>query len=362
MANKKAKKIRVAIVGPSMEVLGGQSIQAERLIRAFGGDNEIDLALIPNNPKLQFFSFLQDVRLVRTIFTSFKFLWILLTKLGKFDVVHIFSSGTTSYLISTLPPLFVSKIFGKHVILNYHTGEAEAHLRDWGWYATSSMREFDKIVVPSQFLVDVFSKFKLRSESIFNFVEADKFSFRQRKPLKANFLSNRTFEKHYNVSCSVKAFKKIQEKYPDAKLSVVGFGSQEAKLKKLANDLELKNVEFLGRISQEKMPGVYDSADVYLNSSVVDNMPLSVIEAFSCGLPVVSSNAGGIPYIVEDGETGLLSETNDCDALAENACKLLENEELAQKIIDKAHRECVKYSWTEVRDKWRRLYLDLASR
>ena len=141
-----------------------------------------------------------------------------------------------------------------------------------------------------------------------------------------------------------------------------GFGSAEGSLKKLASDLELKNVEFIGRVSQEKMPEVYDSSDIYLNSSVVDNMPLSIIEAFSCGLPIVSSNAGGISYLVEDGKTGLLSEMDDCDALAENARKLLENEELAQKIIDKARRECVKYSWSKVRDKWRSLYLDLASR
>ena len=182
MANSGSKKIKVAIVAPSIKVLGGQSIQAERLIRAFSSDDNIDLNLIPNNPKLSSLSFLQNVRLLRTIVTSLKFLWVLLTMLGKFDVVHIFSSGTTSYLISTLPPLFISKCFGKHVILNYHTGEAEDHLRDWGWFATSTMKEFDKIIVPSQFLVDVFSRFKLRSESIFNFVESEKFGFRERIP------------------------------------------------------------------------------------------------------------------------------------------------------------------------------------
>lgn len=362
MANSVSKKIRVAVVAPSMEILGGQSIQARRMIDAFEIDERIDLKLIPNNPKLKLFSFLQNVRGLKTFATSIKFWWLLITGLIKFDVVHVFSSGTTSYLISTLPPLFVSKFYGKHVILNYHTGEAEAHLRDWAWITSFSMREFDKIIVPSQFLVDVFERFDLKAESIFNFVESEKFNFRERNPIKPNFLSNRTFEKHYNVSCTLEAFKRIQAKYAGASLTVAGFGSEEERLKELARDLELTKVEFIGRVSQEKMPAVYDSADIYLNSSVVDNMPLSIIESFSCGLPVVSSNAGGIPYLVSDGETGLLSEKNDFDALAANACKLLENEELAQRIIDKARQECVKYSWLRVRDKWRNLYSEIVSR
>ncbi|NNE97651.1 MAG: glycosyltransferase family 4 protein [Pyrinomonadaceae bacterium] len=362
MADNATDKIKVAVVAPSMEVLGGQSIQANRLIDAFAKDEEIELTLIPNNPRLKYFSFIQNIRILRTLATSIKFWWLLATRLAAYDLVHVFSSGTTSYVISTLPPLFVSKFFGKHVILDYHTGEAEEHLRNWGWLATSSMREFDAIVVPSQFLVDVFAEFKLKAESIFNFVEAEKFIFRKRETLKPAFLSNRTFEKHYNVASTLRAFKKIQEKYSDAQLIVAGFGNEEAELVALARELDLKNVEFIGKVSQDEMPSVYDSADIYLNSSVVDNMPLSIIEAFSCGLPVVSSNAGGIPYIVEDGETGLLAHKNDHAALAQQACKLLENRELARKIIEKAHKECVKYRWSKIRYKWRSLYLDLLNR
>jgi glycosyltransferase involved in cell wall biosynthesis len=110
------------------------------------------------------------------------------------------------------------------------------------------------------------------------------------------------------------------------------------------------------------MPNIYGQADIYLNASIIDNMPLSIIEAFSCGLPVVSTNAGGIPYICENGETALLVEKNDYEALARGAIKLLEDQELAGKIAFQARQECRKYSRENICAEWREIYQKLASR
>jgi glycosyltransferase involved in cell wall biosynthesis len=87
-------------------------------------------------------------------------------------------------------------------------------------------------------------------------------------------------------------------------------------------------------------------------------MPLSIIEAFSCGLPVVSTDAGGIPYIVENGETGLLVKTNDYRALAQQAIRLVKDENLAQNIIRKASEESRKYSRINALNNWKELYRD----
>lgn len=348
-------KKKILIVATSMDVIGGQSIQAKRLLDAFADDKEIELGFVPNNPRTVF----QNIRFIRTIFTSLKFWWLLLKNIPKYDAVQVFSSATTGYLIATLPPLFISKIFRKKVILNYHSGEAEKHINTWRLTAKPTMKIFDKIVVPSQFLVDVFDKFDLPAEAIFNFVDTKKFKFCERKTLRPNFLSNRNFEAHYNVSCIIRAFAVIQKEYSEAKLNIAGFGSEEEKLKNLVAELNLKNVSFLGKVANDEMPKLYDEADIYLNSSIVDNMPLSLIEAFSAGIPVVSSTAGGIPYIVKHGETGLLVELNDCQALADESIKLLQNQELAQKIITQSKREVEKYSTEEVVESWRKFFLEI---
>ncbi len=356
MQTETSEKIKVAIVATSMRVIGGQSIQAKRLIDAFANDEKIELTFIPNNPDNTF----QNIKILRTIFTSVKFWWLLFRQIPKVKVVHIFSAAMTGYVIATLPPLFFAKLFGKKIILNYHSGELELHIKNWKRTALPTMTKFDEIIVPSQFLVDVFAKFSLKAKAIYNFVDSKNFTFRQRKSLRPIFLSNRNFEAHYNISDILRAFQIIQKTLPNAKLIVAGFGSEEAQLKQLTSDLSLVNVEFIGKVENDKMPQIYDQADVYLNSSVVDNMPLSFIEAFACGLPVVSYSTGGIPYIVKNGQTGLLVTQNDFEGLANQAIKLLQNQQLADQIIINAKAEVEKYSWENVQDNWSELYVSMA--
>jgi L-malate glycosyltransferase len=346
------QKIKVVLAAPSMRQIGGQSIQANRLLEAFADSENIDFFFVPNNPETAF----QNIKFLRTIFASLKFFRLLSAHIREADIVHIFSSATSGYIIATLPPLLFAKVYGKKTILHYHSGELEEHLKRWKFTALPTIKMFDEIIVPSQFLVDVFAKFDVKAKAIFNFVESNRFAFKERKPVCPVFLSNRNFESHYNVSDILRAFQIIRKSLPESRLIVAGFGSEETKLKKLAKDLNLANVEFIGKIPNEKMPEIYNRADIYLNASIVDNMPLSFIEAFACGLPIVSYATGGIPYIVETGKTGVLVAQNDYKALANEALKLLENQDLTQQIISDAHSEIKKYSFDEVKEKWSKVF------
>jgi glycosyltransferase involved in cell wall biosynthesis len=143
---------------------------------------------------------------------------------------------------------------------------------------------------------------------------------------------------------------------------VAGGGSQRASLESLARDLKLRNVEFRGRIPPEKMHTLYDEAHIFLNSSNIDNMPGSILESFASGLPVVSTNAGGIGFIVSHEKNGLLVPRNDHDAMASCAIRLLESPELAASIARNAYEESSAYTWPGVRDAWLATYARLAGR
>ena len=352
------KTVKVLIVAPAAPLLGGQAIQARRLVEKFRAESALQVDLQPVNP--QFFPALQRIKYVRTVLTTAKYLFDLFVKIPRYDVIHIFSASYFSFLLAPTPAVLIARLFRKKTILNYRSGEAEDHLKRWRT-AIPTIRLFDKIIAPSGYLVDVFAKFGLRAQSIFNFVDTENYVFRQRDSLKPVFLSNRNFEELYNVGCTLRAFGIIQNKYPEAKLIVAGDGAEREKLHQLAVNLELENVEFLGLMSQEQMPELYNRADVYLNSPNIDNMPNSIIEAFAAGTPVVSTAAGGIPYIVETGETGLLVGVGDSEALASEAIRLIEDKSLAQKIIANARRNCVKYSWENVHGHWLDIYRNLAS-
>jgi len=140
-------------------------------------------------------------------------------------------------------------------------------------------------------------------------------------------------------------------------LVVAGDGQQREMLHALARELGLNNVEFVGQVPPGRMASLYEDADVYLNAPLIDNMPNSVVESFAAGLPVVTSRAGGIPYIVRHEENGLLVDCDDHRELAAQALRLLANPDLALRLADGARGEVLaKYNWPAVHDQWRAVY------
>jgi glycosyltransferase involved in cell wall biosynthesis len=270
--------------------------------------------------------------------------------------VHAFSASYWSFLLAPVPAMLMGRLFGKGVVLNYRSGEADDHLSRWRT-AAPLMRLAHLIIVPSGYLVDVFARHGLKATAVPNFVEIEHLPYRLRNPVRPLFLSNRNFEEHYNVSCVLRAFARIQARAPQAKLVVAGDGPLRERLQSEARDLGLRNVTFCGAVAPDRMAVLYDDADVYLNAPDIDNMPNSILEAAACGLPVVTSNAGGIPYIVRDGVTALLTPPNDDAALAAAAIRLLEKPDLASGLAAAARAEVLeRYVWPAVELGWMETY------
>ena len=349
--------LRVLIVAASLDILGGQAVQAERLVRHLQQEPGVEVSFLPINPRLPGkLRKLQSIKYVRTLTTSILYWLNLLREVRKYDVIHVFSASYLSFLIAPTPAILVSKLYGRKIVLNYHSGEAEDHLRRWRRSTIPILNLTHAIAVPSEYLVRVFADFGLKATAIFNIIELDKFVFRERNQLRPLFLSNRNLEAHYGVDCVLRAFALVQQQIPEAVLTVVGDGSQRQALETLAAELNLKQTSFTGRVEHDEILAYYATADVFLNASRIDNQPLSILEAFACGLPVVTTNAGGIPDIVTDGETGFVVDIDDHQTLAQRAMQLLSNDNIAATMTRKAREECRKYTWEVVCDRWLCLY------
>jgi len=357
------KPIRLLLVAPALRILGGQAVQANYLREHLGREPHFEVSFVPHNPRLPGpLRLLQSIKYVRTLVTSFVYCMNLLIQVPRNDIVHTFSASYLSFLLAPAPAILIGRLFKKKVVLNYRSGEAEDHLRTWPRTSVPIMRLADELIVPSQYLIDVFWKFGLRATAVANIFDPERFKFKERKPLRPIFLSNRNLYPLYNVACILRAFAKIQHTYPDARLIIAGDGSQRPSLEALARDLKLQNVEFRGRVAPHKMHELYDEAHIFLNSSNIDNMPGSILESFATGMPVVSTSAGGIRCIVTHEQTGLLVPRNDHDAMAAWAMCLLESPELASNIARNAYEECANYKWDAVREKWLAAYTRLAGR
>jgi glycosyltransferase involved in cell wall biosynthesis len=349
-------KLQVAIVAPSLGILGGQAVQADRLLHAWRDDPDVEAWLVPVNPAPpRPLRFAARVKYLRTVVTELTYFARLARELPRADVVHVFSASYFSFLLAPLPAILVARALGRPVILNYRSGEAPDHLKRSA-IARAALARVDRNVVPSRFLVDVFASFGIDATIVPNIVDPERFRFCERAVLRPRLLSTRNFEPLYNVACTLRAFRVVQDRSPEATLTLVGGGSEEPALRALAGRLGLKHVTFAGRVSPETIADYYTAHDVYIQSPNIDNMPTSVLEAYASGLPVVSTEAGGVPAILTNGEHGLLAPLNDHQTLATRVLSLLDDPALARRLTRAAYSACQECTWPRVRRQWLHLY------
>jgi L-malate glycosyltransferase len=349
-------RLKIAVVAPSLRILGGQSVQAERLLQAWRSDPDVEAWLVPiDPPPPAWLRFTRSIKYVRTAVTQLTYAPSLVRAIRQADVVHVFSASYASFLLAPLPAIVAARAAGKPVVLNYHSGEAPDHLAR-SRTARIVLRHTACNVVPSSFLVNVFAQFGLGAVAVPNTIDLDRFPFRTRSGRATRLLSTRNFEDNYNVACTLRAFRLVQHRCPSASLTLVGGGAHESRLRTLASELNLRNVTFAGRLPPDAIAEVCAAHDLFVQSPDVDNMPLSVLEAFASGLPVVSTRAGGVPSILEHGVHGLLAPVGDHTALADHVLTLMARPSLAARLAAAARASCEAYTWGSVRPQWLRVY------
>jgi L-malate glycosyltransferase len=350
------RPMRVAIVAPTLSYVGGQAVQADLLLKYWANDPSVEARFIPIDPELPaWIRWTQRLRYVRTVFRM-PFYWANLWRnLKNVDIAHIFSASYWAFLLAPFPALLIARLRGKKTLINYHSGEARDHLARWRT-ALPILRRADRLVVPSMYLADVFREFGLDAQVAPNFVDFNQFRYRRRYPARPCLICSRGFGAYYSVDLVVRAFARIKSEFPDAHLCLLGEGEQEPQVRALVRELGLADVQFAGTVSRAAVGRYYDEADIFINASWLDNMPLSILEAFASGIPVVTTAPGGIKYLVEHERTGLLCEPGDWQTLAANVIRLLRDPGLALRLADHAFEESRKYGWEAVRGQWLDVY------
>jgi glycosyltransferase involved in cell wall biosynthesis len=324
-------------------------------------DPAVKVRLLPIDPAFPFLlRWLERVPLLRTLIRQPVYMFDLWRELKDADIAHIFSASYWSFMVAPAPALMMARLRGKKALIHYHSGEARDHLRRFR-SAPSVLRRADRLVVPSGHLVEVFREFGLDAHAIPNIVDASQFSFRVRRPLRPHLVCTRGFHPYYGIDIVVRAFAEVQKMYPEARLDLVGGGPLENEIRNLVREMKLTGVYFKGVAAHSEIGRFYDHADIFINASRLDNMPVSILEAFASGLPVITTEPEGMRHLVEHGRTGLLSTPGDAAALAQNVIRVLQDSELSERLALNALREMDRYSWPVVREQWLEVYRTLAS-
>ena len=212
-------------------------------------------------------------------------------------------------------------------------------------------------VAPSGYLYNAFAKAGFSNLILIpNTIELVEYPFKERTVFKPNLLWVRSFAEIYNPLMAVQVLEKLYQRYPEATLTMVG-PDKDGSLA-LCEAYARKNslpVHFTGRLSKKDWTSLAQDHDVFISTTNFDNTPVSVMEAMALGLPVVSTNVGGMPYLIDDNIDGLLSPPDEVVAFSEKISDLLSQTAHTKEMAAKARLKVTSYDWSVVKEQWNKV-------
>ena len=284
-----------------------------------------------------------------------KAVFALLSKGRKYDVFHIHACSDRGFLPAILG-INIGRLLKKRIVLTFHGGGAEGFFKRKQGLVKRYLSKTTANIVLSGFIGRVFDQYGIPYTVIPNMLESDDSAFRARTEIKPKFIGIRSFTETYNIKCTLKAFEAVRKKYPDASLTLLGDGPLRAELEQYVSDHRLQNVTFVGQVPNTEIYRYLNDADIMVSSSRFDNMPVSVLEGFKAGLLVISSNVGGVPYMIEDGKNGLLFDSDNDAQMAGKMIAAVEHPETSLRMIENARHCLDAYKWETCRGKLLALY------
>jgi len=223
------------------------------------------------------------------------------------------------------------------------------------------LRSASIVIAPSQYLSRQLRPFTSANIIVFPYgVSMDRFQYRLRTKLEPKLITMRGFHSIYCPWVAVETVAILGKDYPDISLIMSGGNKKDGSLERTKkiiqeNDIE-KKVTITGHIGSPYLETFLMSSDILLNMPIIDNTPVSVIQAMACGLCIVSSNVGGLPDLIQDGIDGLLVPPNDPQALAAAVRRLLTEPGLAPRISENARKKAEQYNWSVILPQWEVLF------
>lgn len=355
-----SKQLRLALVGPLPPPSGGMANQCRQLARLLGEEGvpvEVVQVNAPYRP-----AWAAKLKGVRALFRLIPYKLALWRAIGRNDVMHVMANSDWSWYLFATPAILMARVRGMPVVVNYRGGGAERFFANASSLALRTLRLADVLVVPSGFLEAVFRQFGCQARIIPNIIDLSRFSPKvgAEEMAAPHVIVTRNLEPVYDIATAIRAFAQVHQQLPQSRMTIAGSGPLLASLQQLASDLGVRDsVQFAGRIDNDQMAALYQSADLMLNPSQVDNMPISILEAFASGVAVVSTNVGGVPYIAEHERSALLVNAGDAEAMAKAMLRLLCDTPLRQSLCSHGIDEAKRYAWPVVRQQWLDLYNQL---
>jgi glycosyltransferase involved in cell wall biosynthesis len=284
-------------------------------------------------------------------------IWVFLKYLPSSRLILIESYSKKAFWYTFILAM-LSRMFGKKYIPILHGGDYKVRLDQNRKLCRMVFKNAYINVSPSLFLKKLFEERGFEVKYIPNFIEIENYPPRKQETFLPKLIWVRSFHAIYNPKMAVDVLLELSMKYKNAELCMIGpdkDGSQELTMEYARSKGVFDRMVFTGMLSKKDWIEKSKGYDIFINTTNFDNHPISVIEAMALAFPIVSTNAGGIPYLIHDGVEGLLTDKNAAREMSDKIEMLINDPELAKRISSKAREKAIMFDWNTIKPEWFRL-------
>jgi glycosyltransferase involved in cell wall biosynthesis len=320
-------------------------------------NNVTTLQLLANLLKKEGYTILCTSSKVNRLSRLFDMLYSIIKQRKKIQYILIDTYSTHNFYYAFLSSQLARVLNLKYIPI-LHGGNLPNRLRDSSKMSQLLFKNSYRNIAPSNYLKSEFKKYGYESDFIPNVLEVATYKFKNRGDFQPKLLYVRALHKLYNPQMAIRVLAKLQQEFPLAELCMVGPDKDGslADCKALANKLGVFNsITFTGLLPKQQWHELSEIYDVFINTTTIDNTPVSVMEAMALGLLVISTDVGGIPYLIKNKETGLLVTSNNPNEMTDAVKDVVSNPLKYNKITSLARSAVEQFDWEIVKEDWKGL-------
>lgn len=319
--------------------------------------NVTTLQLLASLLKKEGYTVLCKSSKVNQVLRLFDMLFGIIKYRKQIDYVLIDTYSTKNFYFAFLTSQLARLLSLKYIPI-LHGGNLPNRLVSSAKMSQMIFKNSYRNIAPSNYLKNEFQKHGFTSDYIPNVLEVPSYSYKQREFFQPKLLYVRALHQLYNPQMAVHVLGELKKEYPLAELCMVGPDKDGSlvQCKDLSEALGVNDsITFTGLLSKTKWQELSKNYDIFINTTTIDNTPISVMEAMALGLTVVSTNVGGIPYLISDNETGVLVESNNVNEMVNAIERIISNHLLGSKITSEARCTVEQFDWSVVKESWKAL-------
>ena len=253
----------------------------------------------------------------------------------------------------------------KPYVLALHGGNLPQFSAHRPWRVGRLLSSARAVASPSAYLCRSLAAARRNVNVIPNGIEIIRYSFRARRNPKPRLVWMRALHRIYRPDLAIEVFERLYRDDRSTSLTLIGpdkfDGSRETLDRRASSSSGKSKITYLGPIQKSAVPSELSKYDIFLNTSEIDNTPVSLIEAMACGLCIVTTNVGGVPDLVTHEKEALLVNAGDPESMTNAVRRILREPDLAEHISTQARKKAETFAWGLVLDRWESVFTEIGS-